>query len=163
MDQVVAHAAPVDDVDVGPLRNLLGFLLRMAQLQSFEQYFTVFKGLELRPGELSVLMLILHNPGVRQGVLARRMMIKRAHMTKLIRKMESRGYVARAIPDEDRRSVTLKLTADGRNLVRRQWALLERNERAHRGHFSAEQERQLIRLLQVFVGVDPEGGRPMSV
>ena len=28
------------NVDIGPLRDSLGFLLRMAQLQTFEQYFT---------------------------------------------------------------------------------------------------------------------------
>ena len=61
-----------------------------------------------------MLTLILHNPGIRQGVLARRLMIKRAHMTKLIRSLEKSGYVERTIPDEDRRSVTLRLKCEGR-------------------------------------------------
>ncbi len=162
MDQLVARADPVEDVDVGPLRNLLGFLLRMAQLQTFEQYFNEFEGMEFRPGELSVLMLIQHNPGIRQGLVARRMMIKRAHMTKLVRSLEKKGCVVRAIPDDDRRSVTLTLTAEGRGVVRRQWARLVRNEEGRRGRLSKAEERQLIRLLQRFVGIDPDGGQPMS-
>jgi len=162
MDQVVAHADPVEDVDVGPMRNSLGFLLRMAQLKTFEQYFTDYKGIGLKPGEFSVLTLIMHNPGIRQGVLARRLMIKRAHMTKLVRSLEKRGYVTRAIPDEDRRSVMLKLTAEGRSFVRRKWTLFMRYEEAPHSPLSAHEERQLIRLLQTFVGVDPSGGQPMS-
>jgi len=162
MDQLVARADPVEDVDVGPMRNSLGFLLRMAQLQSFEQYFTDYKGIGLKPGEFSVLTLILSNPDIRQGVLARRLMIKRAHMTKLVRSLEKRGYVERRIPDEDRRSVMLKLTVEGRTFVRRKWSLFLRYEQARRSPLSADEERQLVRLLQTLVGIDPNRGQPMS-
>lgn len=162
MDQLVARADPVEDVDIGPMRNSIGFLLRMAQLQTFEEYFTDYKGIALKLGEFSVLTLILNNPDIRQGVLARRLMIKRAHMTKLVRSLEKRGYVERRIPDEDRRSVMLKLTAEGRSFVRRKWSLFQRYEQARRSPLSAEQERQLIRLLQTFVGVDSDVGQPMS-
>jgi DNA-binding MarR family transcriptional regulator len=163
MEQLVARADPAEDVDVGPMGSSLGFLLRMAQLQSFEQYFTDYKGIGLKPGEFSVLTLILNNPSVRQGVLARRLMIKRAHMTKLVRSLEERGYVERSIPDEDRRSVMLKLTGEGRSFMRRKWSLFMRYEQARRSPLSAEQEQQLIRLLQTFVGIDPSrDGVPIS-
>jgi DNA-binding MarR family transcriptional regulator len=162
MDQVVAHGDPVEDVDVGPMRNSLGFLLRMAQLRTYEEYFTEYKGIGLKPGEFSVLIVIMHNPDIRQGVLARRLMIKRAHMTKLIRSLERRGYVERRIPDEDRRSVMLRLTAEGRNFMRRKWALFLRYEEARQSPLSAQEERQLLRLLQAFVGIDPDGGQPIS-
>lgn len=156
MDQAVVHTQPVDRVDVGPLSSSLGFLLRMAQLKAFEHYFTELADLELKPGELSVLMLILRNPGIRQGVLAQRLMIKRAHMTKLIRALEKGGYVKRTIPDEDRRSVTLTLTAEGRRTMQRHWMRLVSYEQAPRSPLSAEQQRQLIALLQTFVGLDAE-------
>jgi len=156
VDQVVARALPVEAVDVGPLRDSLGFLLRMAQLQTFEHYFTELRDFELKPGEFSVLTLIMSNPGIRQGLLAQRLMIKRAHMTKLIRSLEERGYVARTIPDEDRRSVTLRLTSQGRKTVDRHWLSFRRYEEAPKGPLSAEEERQLIRLLQAFVGLGAE-------
>ncbi len=155
MDQAVAHSLPVEDVAVGPLRNSLGFLLRMAQLQVFEHYF-IEGSFELKPGEFSVLTLIMHNPGIRQGVLAQRLMIKRAHMTKLIRAMEKSGYVERTIPDEDRRSVTLTLTRKGREATERHWLRFRRYDQAPKGLLSVEQEQQLVKLLKTFVGLDAE-------
>lgn len=158
MDQAVAHTPP-GVVDVGPLRDSLGFLLRIAQLQTYERYFTELSDFELKPGEFSVLTLILRNPGIRQGALAQRLMIKRAHMTKLVRSLEKSGYVERTIPDEDRRSVTLRLTAEGRRTVERHWLRFRRHDQTATSPLSAEQEQQLIGLLQTFVGL---GGKEMA-
>lgn len=156
MDQLVRRAPPSEAVDVGPLRNSVGFLLRMAQLQTFEEYFTELSDFELKPGEFSVLTAILHSPGIRQGALAQRLMIKRAHMTKLVRSLEERGYVARTIPDGDRRSVLLKLTSEGRTLTRRHWTRFHAYERTRRSRLPVAEERELVRLLQAFVGFDKE-------
>lgn len=157
MDQAVSRPSPSTAVDIGPLGDSLGFMLRMAQLKTFEHYFTELTDFDLKPGEFSVLCIIMHNPGIRQGVLAQRLMIKRAHMTKLVRVLEARGYVARTIPDEDRRSVTLDLTEDGRRSVERHWLRFERYDRLPKGRLSPRKERELVRLLQDFVGLDAEG------
>lgn len=154
MDQVVVRRAPSHSVDVGPLRSSLGFLLRMAQLQTFDHYFNEMSHLEMKPGAFSVLTLILHNSGIRQGVLAQRLMIKRAHMTKLIRSLEKSGYVKRTVPDDDRRSVTLTLTAEGRKFARRGWLRFMSHEQAPRSSLTPQQQRQLIGLLQIFVGLE---------
>ncbi|MGH6924869.1 MAG: MarR family winged helix-turn-helix transcriptional regulator [Propylenella sp.] len=154
MDQVVARRAPSEVVEVGPLGDSLGFLLRMAQLQTFGHYFTEMSDLEMKPGAFSVLTVILHNPGIRQGVLAQRLMIKRAHMTKLIRSLERSGYVKRTVPDDDRRSVTLTLTAEGRKFAKRGWLRFMSHEQAPRNSLTPQQQRQLIGLLQIFVGLE---------
>ena len=78
-----------EEVRLGAMADSLGFLLRLAQLASFREFFEDLDGMDVRPGEMTVLMLIGENPGVRQGVLAKRLMIKRAHMTKMIRAMEA--------------------------------------------------------------------------
>src|SRR5690606_16933940 len=83
----------------------------------FQQYFMQPGEDRLKPGEFSVLWVIKCNPGIRQSLLCQRLMIKRAHMTKLIRALEERGWVARRIPDEDRRGVELTLTAEGEAAV----------------------------------------------
>lgn len=155
MEQAISQTMAVGTVDIGPLRDSLGFLLRMAQLQTFEHYFTE-GSFALKLGEFSVLTLILHNPGIRQGVLAQRLMIKRAHMTKLIRTMEKSGYVERTIPDEDRRSVTLRLTPEGREATERHWLRFLSYDQAPKSQLSPRQEQQLISLLQAFVGLDAE-------
>jgi DNA-binding MarR family transcriptional regulator len=146
------------DLDLGPLTGSLGFLLRMAQLQNFRNFYEVLGSYGLRPGEFSVLWIIHRNPGIRQGLLAERLMIKRAHMTKLIRSFEDRGYVERAIPNDDRRTVELRLTPEGRSFV-------EGNSAAFLGHAGADADRlsagekaQLIALLQKYVRLEREAG-----
>ncbi len=102
---------------LGQLGASLGFLLRLAQVEAFERFYAELGQLGLKPGEFSVLWLIRHNPGVRQGLVAERLRIKRAHMTKLIRGLELRGFVRRHVPDTDRRSVELTLTDGGCGFV----------------------------------------------
>ncbi|MEL6236834.1 MAG: helix-turn-helix domain-containing protein, partial [Pseudomonadota bacterium] len=82
-------------------------MLRLAQLQA---YSTVLEGVDPdgpRPGAFSVLYLIARNPGLRQGALAKRLMIKRAQMTKLVQALTARKLVQRSVPADDRRGIEL--------------------------------------------------------
>lgn len=110
---VAAEFSDAGEVDLGPLGQSLGFLLRLAQIRNFAGFYEVFAAQGLKPGEFTVLDLIGRNPGVRQGVLATRLSIKRAHMTKLVRALADAGLVARRVPPEDRRAVELRLTEAG--------------------------------------------------
>ncbi|MBL4599762.1 MAG: MarR family transcriptional regulator [Rhizobiaceae bacterium] len=154
MDQIIAPVITVDQVDVGPLHGNLGFLLRMAQLQVYEDFYADLGEYGLKPGEFSVLTLIYKNPHIRQGVLARRLMIKRAHMTKLIRVFEDRGHVSRTIPDEDRRAVELELTADGLKFVETNWDRFYGHEKAQTPRLTPAEEKQMLGLLRKFVDLE---------
>lgn len=101
------------EVDLGRLDSALGFLLRLAQLKTQARFFEENQSTEFKPGEFTVLWVIARNPGIRQSVLGQRLMIKRAHMTKLVRSLEDRGLVVRSIPEDDRRAVELTLSEDG--------------------------------------------------
>ncbi len=100
-------------VSLGELPHSLGFMLRVAQIASFEHFFRAFEGTDVKPGEFTVIWVIGLNPGLRQGTLARTLHIKPAHMTKLIQRMVRDGLVKRMVPPEDRRSVQLSLTPAG--------------------------------------------------
>lgn len=160
MDQTVAPdvraESDADNVDVGPLDSSLGFLLRMAQLRVYDEFYNDLGDYDLKPGEFSVLTLIHKNPGIRQGVLARRIMIKRAHMTKLVRTFEDRGFVSRTIPDEDRRAVKLDLTDTGREFVERHWPRFYKHSTAQSKYLSPDEEKQMLVLLRKFF-VSEEG------
>ena len=148
----IARAA--EDVRLGPLADSLGFLLRLSQLASFRDFFTSLDDFDMRPGEATVLMLIGENPGVRQGVLAKRLMIKRAHMTKMIRAMEDTGLVSRTVPEDDRRSVELWLTTRGKTrlaAMRGPWAA---HEARPARNLSPREEAELKRLLRQHLGLD---------
>lgn len=157
MDQIAPAVLPVEDVELGPLEDSFGFLLRMAQLQNFEHFYRELGAFGLRPGEYSVLLLIDLNPGIRQGVLAQRLHIKRAHMTKLIRGFEDQGFVERTVPDEDRRAVELRLTAEGHAFVGEHRPRLARYEEAVRSALSPGEQDQLMALLRKYVGVGGAG------
>ena len=98
----------------GPLADSLGFLLRLSQLRSFETFFAEMADLDVRPGEMSMILLLAENPGIRQGVLASRLRIKRAHMAKMVRVLEDAGLIEREVPRDDRRAMELRLTEAGR-------------------------------------------------
>lgn len=100
-------------VDLGPLRESLGFLVRLAQVRIYEQFFAAFEGQDIRPGEATVLWVIDLNPGLRQGELAATLRIKPAAMTKLVARLVRSGWVRRIVPPCDRRSIHLQLTAAG--------------------------------------------------
>ncbi|MBB4121213.1 MarR family winged helix-turn-helix transcriptional regulator [Martelella radicis] len=143
-----------EDVDLGELNNSLGFLLRVAQVRVYDQFYERFGADDLRPGEFSMLWLMHLNPGIKQGILAQTLRIKPAHMTKTVRRFEDQGLIEREIPDHDRRSVLLKLTAKGEDFV----AANKRNffgENAYNSHgLSAEEEAMLAHLLKRYAGLE---------
>lgn len=150
MDVTVRNAA----VSMGPLSGSLGFLLRLAQLRAFEDFFSDHGPQGLKPGEFSVLYVIARNPGIRQSALGQRLMIKRAHMTKLIRAFEDQGLVARDIPDSDRRAVELTLTAAGHAEVERAAGIFFGYEQSTGAPLSDRERGDLIALLQKYVGLE---------
>lgn len=145
------------EVEIGKLDGAVGFLLRMAQLKVYEQFFADDAELVMKPGEFSVLWVMSCNPGIRQSALGNRLMIKRAHMTKLIRAFEDQGLVSRRVPDEDRRAVELTLTAEGADLVERTSRWFFRHEERIGANLAAEERDQLVHLLRKFIGIE---GRP---
>ncbi len=143
-----APFAPAPEaVDLGELTGSLGFLLRLAQVRIYEQFFAAFAGTTVRPGEFSVLWVIDRNPGVPQGTLARVLAIKPAHMTKLVQRQVEAGLVARETPAADRRSVHLTLTPAGRaHLARHRDAFLTVHA-AERTGLTEDESAELMRLL----------------
>jgi DNA-binding MarR family transcriptional regulator len=107
---------PPDDapIDMGSLTQSLGFLIRLAQVRLYDLFFAGFDGVDVKPGEITVLWVLDLNPGARQGAVARELNIKPAHMTKLVQRLVHDGLIARQVPPEDRRSVLLSLTEQGK-------------------------------------------------
>lgn len=153
-EETSPRLAASQTVDLGELNTTLGFLLRVAQVRIFESFYQRFGGDGLRPGEFSTLLLIDCNPGIRQGLLAQTLWIKPAHMTKMIRRLEDQSLITREIPDDDRRSVKLDLTPEGRAFVADQRARHSSANDYHRHDLTPSEERELARLLRKFTGLD---------
>lgn len=142
-----------DDVRFGPLSESLGFLLRLLQLVSFEDFYTRFGGSGIRPGETSALILIDENPGIRQGVVAQRLMIKRAHMTKMVQAFEADGLVKKSVPKGDKRGIELHLTAKGQRHVNTIKPIFTEFEAVTRYGLNTREEAELKRLLRKSLGI----------
>ncbi|MEQ9037572.1 MAG: MarR family transcriptional regulator [Silicimonas sp.] len=145
---------PEDAIDFGEMGHSLGLLLRLAQVRVFEIFFEKLAHHGLKPGEFTMLWLIGLNPDTRQGDIARRIRIKPAHMTKLVGRAVDADLVTRVVPDDDRRSVRLRLTAQGERFVadkKREFMtyLAEENIGLSDRDFG-----ELVRLLRVFNGME---------
>lgn len=136
-----------ESVDLGELNRSVGFMLRMTQVRAYAQFFRAFEGTDVRPGEFTVLWVLSQNPGLRQGTLARTLMIKPAHMTKLVQRLVDEGFVSRTVPPEDRRAVCLTLTAAGADHIARNEARFNSVHTPERVGLTEREYAQLLTLL----------------
>jgi DNA-binding MarR family transcriptional regulator len=149
-----AVTLPQDHVALGALEGSLGFLLRLAQVQVFEEFFEAHAARGLKPGEFTLLWVISLNAEQRQGAIAQTLRIKAAHMTKLVERMVQAGYVERRVPADDRRAVILSLAPKGAEiLARNRTQFLDHHQKERAGLSDAEYA-QLVGLLKKFIGLD---------
>src|SRR5262245_729401 len=114
-------AAPASEpaalaAEVGPLANMVGYVLRRAQLAVFDEVIASFTELELRPAQFSVLVLLGHSPGLKQSDVANALGIQRANFVVLFDGLERRGLAKRSSAIHDRRSYALYLTESGEKI-----------------------------------------------
>lgn len=137
----------------GPLTNSLGFHLRLAQIGAFEEFFAAFAEDGLQPGGFSVLITIRESPGVRQGILANALKIKRSHMAKIVQGFGEAGLIERRVPPDDRRAVELTLTEAGQRLVEAKMPKFLQHERASAAALTKDERHTLFALLRKLNGL----------
>lgn len=148
-----ARTSAVDEgVALGPLEGTVGFMLRLVQLQLFDAFHQRFAPHRLRPGEYATLVAIGENPGIRQGVLARALMIRRSNMAKVVRALMDKGLVERTVPPADRRALELCLTAEGRTLVDGVLPEIVDHDRGATWMLSEEEREALLATLHKIAG-----------
>ncbi len=80
------------DVNLDRLETALGFLIRLAQLKTYDDFFTALGIRACGRGSSPCFSSTCTIPAFVQTALGQRLMIKRAHMTKLIRAFEDRAW-----------------------------------------------------------------------
>ncbi len=143
----VPPPATAGEVAFGPLTDLAGFMLRLAQLRLFESFFHDFAARGITPGQIGILVAISRNPGVRQGVLADALHIKWSNMAKIVRLFEDQGLIERRVQERDRRAVELRLTEAGRIAVEETVPQLAVSDKAATTALTARERDTLLRLL----------------
>ena len=115
-------------IDLGPLPELIGYVLRRAQLAVFQDFFAAFARFDIRPAQFSVLTVIERNPGLTQSQVAEALGIKRTNFVGMVDELEKRGLAERRQTARDKRSYALNLTADGAALMRKLKPVLKAHE-----------------------------------
>jgi len=134
-------------IELGPLKDYLGYALRRAQMLAFADFIASLAELELSPGEFGVLTVIDANPGLRQSEVCRALGIQKTNFCALVNEFERRGLAVRRDVDRDRRSYALYLTSEGQALLRRARARQADHEARLVSRLGEQGRDQLLKLL----------------
>ena len=145
------RAVGADRLDLGPLPDLLGYQLRLAQLAVFRDFERSAGGLGVSPGRFGLLALVEANPGVSQSRLAHAVGLDRSTMVAVLDQLEDRGLVERRA-GPDRRTNGLWLTRDGRRVVAQLKRRIGEHEARIAARLSAKERETLLALLRRLTG-----------
>jgi len=138
---------PVDLSDVGEIRNILGFHIRLAHVACYRHFMETFAELDLTQKQVSVLWLVSDNPGVAQTDLAQRLRMDRATTMGIINRLQGRGYLRRGPSPQDRRRKTLYLTPEGDQVLVQAREAIWEHERWLKSRFTKREIQTLMGLL----------------
>lgn len=144
---VKADVEPIDLTDVGEIRNILGFHIRLAHVAVYRHFMETFSDLDLTQKQVSVLWLVSDNPGVAQTDLAQRLHMDRATTMGIINRLQGRGFLRRGPSPQDRRRKTLYLTEEGDKMLARARKCIWEHEKWLKSRFTRKEIQTLMALL----------------
>jgi DNA-binding MarR family transcriptional regulator len=137
-----------DDGEIGALKDILGFHIRLAHGAVYRHFTETFTDIELTQKQVSVLWLIDDHPGIAQTDLARRLRMDRATTMATINRLQSRHLLKRTRSTSDRRKQALYLEPAGTAaLASAKRAVLD-HEAWLKSRFSAREVKQLMEMLE---------------
>ncbi|HEX2546331.1 MAG TPA: MarR family transcriptional regulator [Ramlibacter sp.] len=149
--------------DLARLYARPGFLLRRAQQISSAVFEDACRELDLTPAQFGILTVLQAHPGMGQSSLARALGFDKVTVLRVLRGLEARGLVTRELSDDNRRNVSVNLTADGALLLRQAQKPAEEAYRRLMAPLDKQQQAQLIELLQLLTGELEEEARAAFV
>ncbi|RJT21304.1 MarR family transcriptional regulator [Chakrabartia godavariana] len=135
------------DDDIGEIRNIVGFHIRLAHGAVYRHFTETFTDLDLTQKQVSVLWLIDDHPDIAQTDLAHRMRMDRATTMAIVNRLEARELLVRGKSETDGRKQTLNLTDQGREMLRVAKQAIIEHENWLKSRFSEKEVAKLIELL----------------
>lgn len=108
---------PLPGLRYGVLDSLMGYALRRAQNALYLDFQRAV-GDDVSPQRFAALVLVVGNPGLRQGLLAEAMGLHRSGGMRLVDWLHAQGWVRREADPQDRRSWLLHPTPEGADALR---------------------------------------------
>lgn len=135
------------DEDIGEIRNIVGFHIRLAHGAVYRHFSETFQTIDLTQKQVSVLWLVDDHPDIAQTDLAQRMRMDRATTMAIINRLQSRGYLVRGKSQTDGRKQTLNLTEDGRAALVEAKAAIQEHEAWLKSRFTPQEVDRLVEML----------------
>jgi len=135
------------DDDIGEIRNIVGFHIRLAHGATYRHFTETFADLDLTQKQVSVLWLVDDHPDISQTDLAQRMRMDRATTMAIVNRLEAKHYLVRGKSPSDGRKQTLNLTDKGRKALVVAKDAIAAHERWLKSRFSDKEVETLIELL----------------
>lgn len=134
-------------VRTAPLRELIGYALRRAQGAVYSDLSDSLAALELRPVQLTLLLMVEENPGASQSGVCEALGIQKTNTVATMGDLERRGFIVRKKSSSDARSYQLYLTAKGKRLMLRAGEVHAIHEQRLIDRIGLDGRDQLLRLL----------------
>jgi DNA-binding MarR family transcriptional regulator len=135
------------DEDIGEIKNIVGFHIRLAHGAVYRHFTETFSDLELTQKQVSVLWLVDDHPDIAQTGLAKRMRMDRATTMAIINRLQKRGYLVRGKSKTDGRKQTLNLTDHGREALASAKVAIQEHENWLQSRFKKKEVELLIEML----------------
>jgi DNA-binding MarR family transcriptional regulator len=135
-------------VNLACLPRLLGFNLRRAHQCAWRQYVAVIGDKDIRPGLVSLLVLVGANPGIAQIDLGTHLGIDKASVVALLDRLEKCNMLERLRSTRDRRRQGIYLTARGSDALGSLLAAVRTLERRMASRFTRAEFDLLLSFLR---------------
>ncbi|HEY8607899.1 MAG TPA: MarR family transcriptional regulator [Noviherbaspirillum sp.] len=134
----------------------VGYLLNRARLKLAKAFDDVLAEYEITHAQGGIILMLATGKYETAAELVRELYSDSASMTRMIDRLEKRGLVQRVRRSDDRRAVSLRLTAQGRALSRKLPQVYAAQLAASFSVLSATEIDTLRGLLRKFLGDDPQ-------
>ncbi len=134
-------------LDLTALQQTPGFMIRILQIQIFEEFFEYFSSVGISPAEHSSLMTIRDNPSVTQSEIASALRIQLPNLVKILLKLEANGLIKRKRSNRDKRAVELTLTSSGEKAAAQASKMADAFNRLTLSPLSESEQKQRLRML----------------
>ncbi len=135
------------DDDIGAIRDIVGFHIRLAHGAAYRHFTESFSELDLTQKQVSVLWLVDDHPDIAQTDLAQRMRMDRATTMAIINRLEAKGFLVRGKSASDARKQTLNLTDAGRKMLVVAKDAIKQHELWLTSRFTEAEVKKLIEML----------------
>ena len=142
-----ANSRDRSDLDRAALHHVFGFMTSLADTRLRKAFFKHMEGLNLRPVEFTIIILLQTNELVTQKKLCQALDSPAPNLVVILDRLQERSLISRTRSEEDRREQHIVLTESGQELATQARAISKTMEQEVVSVLSAGEQLMLFELL----------------